>query len=133
MGVIEKNLILWIDNFKKQPFDALSENVKYLNEKDFAYCFGSSTKILGPVFALFCSIVHQSGLLEMGYDESNERYCERVCSHFSINTNYKKARQYFSKVMDIKEGDKYLVKVKELILPNISSEAEQIIRIYSKQ
>jgi hypothetical protein len=125
-GLIEKNLILWIENFTKQPFDSLAENIKYLNRRDLGQD-KENAKILAPVFALFCSIVHQSGLHEMGFDESNEKYCQRISDCYTITVNTKKARQYFKKVMEVKASDKNLKKISEEILPSLPSDAKQKI------
>ncbi len=129
LGTIEKHLIQWIENFNKQPFDSLAENVKYLDAIDRGED-PNYFKFEAPTFALFCSIVHQSGLIEIGFDEGNESYCQRISIKFGINANPKKARQYFTQSMEIKVNDKRFKKVIELILPIIPEDAKQKINAF---
>lgn len=128
-GLIENNLLLWIENFTKQPFDSLAENIEYLNKRDLGQ-HEENVKVLAPVFALFCSIVHQSGLHEMGFDESNEKYCQRISECYTITVNTKKARQYLKKIMEIKGSDKNLKKVREEILPSLPNDARYKIETF---
>ncbi|GAB2841346.1 hypothetical protein [Ferruginibacter profundus] len=128
-GIIEKNLIQWIDNFTKQPFDLLGENIKDINAKDKGEV-QNYLKIEGPAFGLFCSIVHQSGFEEIGFDEGKEKYCQRISTLFNIHTSPKKARQFFAPMLEIRANDKRFKKVVDLILPNIPTDAKQIIETF---
>lgn len=88
-GIIEKNLIQWIGNYKNQPYDLLSQNVKYLNSE-----YPEKLKIATPVISLFCSIVNELGIIEK-LSLSNEAFCMKVCTFFDLP--YKdRVRQNFS-------------------------------------
>lgn len=85
--------------------------------------------IEGPEFALFCSIVNESRLLEM-VDEGKASFCSRVKERFAIPANPKQARKIFNPNMDVKANCKKLKKVEELILPYLNDADKQRIQAF---
>jgi hypothetical protein len=80
-----------------------------------------SCKITNNEFALFCSILHQSGLFIFA-DESKTEFCEKVARKFEIEgVNTDSARRFFSEAMEIK-GDKICQGVISKILTKLNSE-----------
>jgi hypothetical protein len=110
--------------------------LKFLKSKNESNKSSSSKRkksesVTASSLALFCSIIHQSGIIEQGFDESAEDYCERVLRHFSISGNAKKVRTFYNKTMDIKETDDVLQKVIKLIMPMINNKANlKKIRVF---
>ena len=85
-----------------------------------------NNEIKAPVIRLFCAIIHQSGIIKRGSEESAESYCKTVCDTFNLIYT-ENIRKYFHHEAEIKEKDKQLKKVIELILPKLPSKAQQRI------
>jgi hypothetical protein len=81
----------------------------------------------GRAVALFCSIVHQSGILLRSV-ESKSDYCKKIMKERQImSPNVEEVRKHFTETMGIKESDKYLQEVVLLILPTLLAEERGII------
>ena len=66
------------------------------------------------VIATFCNLVNETGVIIRDEKESAEKYCERVCKFFEMDTNTN-VRKYF--LNDPTKGN--MKKVMEFIVPNI--------------
>jgi len=83
-------------------------------------------EIVAEAFALFCRIVHWSGTIERGFNESSQKYCKRVITHFELNGNSEKIRGFFKIAEpEIIESDKYLQQVIKVILPKLVNPKEK--------
>jgi hypothetical protein len=129
VGLIESNLLLWIENFTKMPYDYLQAKVNYLNSKDNKQV-DEFIKITNTAFALFCSVVHQCGLDLKSDDESNSVFCQKIADKYKIQVNVSKARQTFTTSMDIKKTDKKLLLITNKILPKIDSQLSKRIKLF---
>lgn len=95
------------------------ENIKYLKRNiDELINLKSNTlskqNITAPTIALFCSLIHDSGLIKQE-NESAPSYCEKVCAAF--NLIYRdRVRQNYTSVISNYES-KEMQKVKKQILP----------------
>jgi hypothetical protein len=90
----------------------------------------ANNTIKAPAIALFCSIVHQSGLIEIGFDESRDNFCKRISEHFNLGITSDRVRQNFTVVIDFKVNDKNLKKIRELIFPNINSQEKEKLETF---
>lgn len=91
----------------------------------------NNKKLNGKVIRLFCELVNDSGLIPKGGDEAVIPYCQRICNMFDLKYT-DNVRKYFSVKSQIKEKDKSLIAVRELILPDISADYSKKIEDYIK-
>jgi hypothetical protein len=122
------NAELFFDRYIQIEIDKLESLKKNYNNEVFNQT--KNGKLQAPVIKLFCAIVHQSGVIIKGYDESPEKYITRVCKEFKIKANPAKARQYYDTDAQLKATDKNLKAVIELILPTLSNEIKSKIETY---
>ena len=131
--VLESSGTVSLPNFKTgEPlfFDRYIQlEIQKLSGGRFNLELEKNPKPKARAIALFCSIVHQTGILIKGF-EGNETYCQRVCETFNIESNPKSVRKYFSEQMGIKKTDKNLITITEIILPTLPEKKRQIIINY---
>lgn len=116
-GIIERLLIQWIDNFKKQPYDLL---LNYTRSRDSETA--SFSKLPSPVISLFCYIVNECKIMEKDEIESIESYCIRVCEKFELIYKDRVRQGYYTS-----ENKSNIDKIKKLILPNIEEDYQKKI------
>ncbi len=118
-GIIEKNLIQWIDNYEKQPYDLLEINVKALKDRDY------KTEPNAPTIAMFCKLLNDAKVFELGENESTIAFCLRVCEEFDLRYRDKVRQGFYNST-----NHENFRKISKLIFPFIDSDISNRITEY---
>jgi hypothetical protein len=99
------------------------------NEKTVPHVKVTVSDIKAPTIRLFCSIIHQSGIIIKGDEESVESYCKSVCEKYEFQYT-QNIRKHFTVSMDIKSHDKHLVAIQASIIPKLPTEEKNKIELF---
>jgi AcrR family transcriptional regulator len=80
--------------------------------------------VAAPVIALFCQLVNEAKIIVRGNDESNERYCMRVCDAYKLKYTDRVRQGYGGN-----KSRKHYEKVKSDILTQVDADTRNAVQI----
>lgn len=115
-------------NYFKELLDYCEQHLSIDSGHDTILDKKESSGISAPMIRRFCELVNDSGLEKKG-DESVSVFCKRICEKYQLNYT-DNVRQYFSANDPIKNYDKKLKQVIDIIFPKIDVKAIEVIKLY---